>query len=163
MLSTKAKEALKVALGNKVTGVEVANVIDNQEAKYVDVTISAAAVVTLNATPVTLVTAPGAGKAIIPLSAQLKKPAGTAYANIAAGDDLAFKYTNSSGVTTMTCEMTGFMDQTTQQVRYVENGAAVAFAYVENAPIVAHMLTSEIDTGNSPLIIRLFYKEIAVI
>lgn len=136
--------------------------LEEQAQRYADVTIPNAAVLTLNATPVTLVAAPGAGKALIFAGAILYKAAGTAFANIAAGDDLAIKYTDASGAQVGQAEMTGFADQTTAQMRWVRPHTAASgvsdITPVANAALVAHMLTGEIDTGNSELKLRVFYR-----
>ena len=128
-----------------------------------DVTISSAEVLALNATPKELIPAPGANKAIIFLGAMIHKPAGTAYAGIAAGEDLAIKYTNGSGLDLGQCEMTGFADQTTAQTRYlrpvVQGTAPISsFTPAANAALVAHMVVGEITTGDSPFRLRIFYQ-----
>jgi len=134
----------------------------NLPLQYVDVAIAAAAVLTLNATPVTLVAAPGAGFTLVFDLALVHKPAGTAYAGVAAGEDLAIKYTDASGLEVGEVETTGFVDQTTAQTRVIRPHTAASlvssFTPVANAPLVAHMLTGEITTGDSPLRFRVFYR-----
>lgn len=133
--------------------------------RSVRVTLSNAQVLALNATPVTLVAAPGAGRYLEFVGATLYKPAGTAYANIAVGEDLAVKYTDGSGLDVAVAEMTGFADQTTAQLRHInpQTGALAAgtvsdYTPVANAALVAHMLTGEIDTGTSAFRLRVFYR-----
>ena len=63
----------------------------------VNVQISSAQLLALNATPIQLVAAPGAGFALILVGMLIQKPAGVAYAGIAAGEDLSVKYTDGSG------------------------------------------------------------------
>lgn len=122
--------------------------------------ISSALLLALNATPQTVVAAPGAGKALVVSALQLYKPAGVAYAGIAAGEDLALRYTNGSGVIVAECETTGFLDQATAQMRYVYPIVAAAVAPIGdvtpavNAPLVLQLLSGEITTGDQPL----FYK-----
>jgi hypothetical protein len=135
--------------------------------EYVDVQITSGQVLALNATPISLVAAPGAGKALIFDGAVIHKPAGTAYAGIAAGEDMSVKYTNGSGLDVATCEATGFLDQTTAQSRYVlpRTGALAAgtvsdITPVANAALVLHMLSGEITTGDSVLNIRCFYRTV---
>jgi len=132
---------------------------------YVDVVITSAELLALNATPIELVPAPGANKYLEFCGAIVQKPAGTAYAAIAEGDDIAIKYTDDSGLDVGVCEATGFLDQTTAQVRHVlpQTGALAAgtvsdFTPAVNAALVAHMLTGEITTGDSDLNLRVFYK-----
>src|SRR6185369_2968707 len=92
--------------------------LDPMVLKYVDVTVTSAQLLALNATPQTAIAAPGANKAIIPVGIIAYKAAGAAYAGIASGEDLSFKYTNSSGAEIAQMETTGFLDQTTAQTRF---------------------------------------------
>lgn len=127
------------------------------------VTVPAASVLALNATPVTLIAAPGAGKALILVGAELWLDyGGTAYAGIAAGEDLAIKYTDANGATLATIETTGFLDATADAFRYVQPTTTAAMTPVANAPLVLHLLTGEIITGNSPLKLRLLYRELTL-
>jgi hypothetical protein len=125
--------------------------------------VTSAEVLALFATPQAIVAAPGAGKAIVPIRAVVYKPAGTAYAGIAAGEDLVFKYTDASGAQcTGVIETTGFLDQTTAQTRVVglpgaTGATAGSFAPVADAAVVLHLLVGEITTGNSPLHVELVY------
>lgn len=127
------------------------------------VTVSSAALLALNATPATLVAAPGAGKALILVGAELWLDyGGTAYAGIAAGEDLAIKYSDAAGATLATVEATGFLDATADAFRYVAPTTTAAFTPVADAPLVLHMLTGEIITGNSPLKLRVLYRELTL-
>jgi hypothetical protein len=105
-------------------------------------TIANGAVRTLNATPVQVIAAPGAGKYIEVLSAEWFLDYATAgFDAVAAGDDLALKYTNASGAkVTGDLAGVGFADQTSDQLRLVK-GVAVTPAI--NAAIVAHILVGE--------------------
>lgn len=124
--------------------------------------VTSAQLLALFATPVTVLAAPGAGYALILNSATIFKPAGTAYGGIAAGEDLAFRYTDASGTVIGSSETTGFLDQTTAQTRLVYPYRAASGVSdvnpTQNAAIVFHMLTAEITTGTSPLQLRIFYK-----
>lgn len=130
---------------------------------HVDTIVTSAQVRALNATPITVVAAPGAGLAVVPRLVQMYKPAGTAYADVLAGDDLVLKYTDGSGEQCSgVIEATGFMDQTTAEMRVVGMPGATgttagSFEPVANAAVVLHMLTGEITTGDSDLIVRVFY------
>lgn len=133
--------------------------------RSVRVTITSAQLLALNATPQTVVAAPGSGRAIIFEGAELYHGTGTAYGGIAAGEDLSFKYTNSSGQELGVCETTGFLDQTTVQTRYcrpqtgaISAGTVSSYTPVENAVLVCHLLTGEITTGNMDLKVRVFYR-----
>lgn len=124
-----------------------------------EVTLTTAQVKALNATPITLVAAPGAGKAIVPtlITAFLDWNA-AAYDGIAAGEDLVVRYTDGSGAAVATIEATGFLDATADAVRWALPTSTAAFTPVANSPIVAHMATGEIATGDSPLKVRVDYK-----
>ena len=135
--------------------------------RQVDVTITSAQLLALFATPRTLVAAPGAGLALILDSAVLHKPAGTAYAGIAAGEDLSIKYTDAAGTALGGCEATGFLDQTTAQTRFLWGYNAASgvsdITPVANAPLVLHMLTGEITTGDSNLLVRVYYRVVPTV
>lgn len=131
--------------------------------------ISSAQLLALNATPVSVVAAPGAGLAIIPTRCLIYKPAGTAYADIAAGEDLVLKYTNGSGAQCSgVIETAGFLDQATAQTRIVGMPGATGttagdYAPVANAPVVLHLLVGEIITGTSPLYVRTWYDIVSTV
>lgn len=126
-------------------------------------TITSAQLLALNATPVEIIPAPGAGKALILEGALLFLDyAGVAYAGIAAGEDLSFKYTNAAGAEVMRVETTGFLDATADALRYARptdlTNMIPVHTPIANAPIVAHMLVGEIITGTSPLYVRAYYR-----
>jgi len=124
--------------------------------------LSSAQLLALNATPITVIAAPGAARAIIFEGALIHKPAGTAYAGIAAGEDLAFNYTNGAGLELAQCETTGFLDQAGAEARYVRPHTAASgissITPVANAVVVIQLLVGEIITGDSPLHIRVYYR-----
>ena len=124
--------------------------------------ITSAQLLALNAAPQAVVEAPGAGKALIFEGALIRKPAGTAYAGIAGGEDLSVKYTGAGGAEVAQCESTGFLDQPTNQVRWARAHSAAAgpsqITPVENAPLVLHLLVGEITTGDSDLEIEVHYR-----
>jgi len=127
-------------------------------------TVTSAELLALFATPISVVAAPGANKAITPFLWIAFKPAGTAYAGIAAGEDLVLRYTDASGTIVSGIETTGFLDQATAQTRYaLVPQSAVGTARVElnptaNAALMVHMTAGEIITGNTGLLIRVFYR-----
>ncbi len=129
-----------------------------------DVTITTAQLLVLNATIQTIVPAPGADKFLLFRGAIFHKPAGTAYADVAGGDDLAIKYTDASGLAVAEVEATGFLDQTTAQTRYAHPYIATgvtadsSITPVANAVLTLGMLNGEVTTGDSDLIIRIFYS-----
>lgn len=135
-----------------------------EKALYRDIIIPAAQVLALFATPQTIVPAPGTGRALIFEGAVIHKPAGTAYGGIAAGEDLSVKYTNGSGLEQGQAETTGFLDQATAQTRYMKPHYAASLISsitpVENSPLVLQILAGEITTGDSPLKLRVYYREV---
>jgi hypothetical protein len=118
------------------------------EQRFYRVTVSSAEILALNATPKTLVAAPGAGKVLEFVSATLFFDAtATAYAGIAAGEDLAIRFTDGSGaIASTTLEVTGLLDQTSDQIRTFKP-ITTDLTPVVNSPLVLHMLTGEITTG----------------
>lgn len=130
---------------------------------HADKIITSAQLLALFATPIAVVPAPGAGLIVVPRLLQLYKPAGTAYAGIAAGEDLVLKYTDASGAQcSSVVETTGFLDQTTAEMRVAGMPGSVTttagdYEPVANAAVVLHLLTAEITTGDSDLIVRVFY------
>ena len=135
--------------------------------KITDVTIPTAGVLTLFATAVEVLAAPGAGFATILVGVIIHKPAGTAYAGIAAGEDLALNYTNDAGLQVASCEMTGFADSTAVQTRWLHSYRAASLASqitpVANAAIIAQMLVGEITTGDSDFLLRLYHRTIPMV
>jgi len=134
------------------------------EIQQIDVTVTSAQLLALNLTPVQLIAAPITGYAIALQGAMFTKIAGTAYAGIAAGEDLAIRYTDASGAIVAEVETTGFLDQATAQMRYVYPFVAGAtspvfsVAPVAASPLMLHMLVGDITTGNTDLKIRLWYR-----
>jgi hypothetical protein len=127
--------------------------------------ITSAQMLALNATPVTLVAAPGAGRALILERMQLWLDYNSAaYAGIAAGEDISIKYTDGSGAAVAGVEATGFLDATADAFRWVKGYNAASsvsdFTPTANAALVIQMLTGEITTGNSPLRYRLWYRNV---
>lgn len=127
-----------------------------------DVTVTSAEILALFATPIELLAAPGANKAIILVGATIHKPAGTAYAGIAAGEDLAIKYTNAAGLQVGSCELTGFADSAGAETRWIQAYHAASLVSeiepVANAALVAHILVAEIITGTSDFLFRIHHR-----
>lgn len=128
--------------------------------------ITSAQLLALNATPISVIAAPGTGRFIQVEKWMAYKPAGTAYAGIASGEDLALKYTDGSGVQVASpIETTGFLDQTTAQTSWAttkgsaDNATPASALAVANAAVVVQLLTGEITTGNTGVFIKVWYHE----
>lgn len=136
-------------------------------------TLTAAQVLALNGTPIEIVPAPALdtlGTAIVVRRWMARHAAGTAYAGIAAGEDLVLKYTNASGAQAAAAiETDGFLTLTTAAIRVAPGyigGVTTTPADVTpvaNAALVAQLLVGEITTGNMPLIIKVEYDLLDVL
>ena len=132
-------------------------------------TVTTAQVLALNATAIEVVPAPGAGLALVPTLVVIYKAAGTAYAGVATGEDLVLKYTDASGAQCSSAiETTGFLDQTTAETRYAGMPGAITTTAasvepVANAAVMIHLLSGEITTGDSDLIIRTYCEVIQTV
>ena len=126
-----------------------------------DITITTGELLALFTTPKVLVAAPGVGKAIVPVDAQLfLNYNSAAYAGIAAGEDLEIRHTDGSGQIFGTVETTGFLDLTADAYRHIYPLAAAASTPVGNAALVMCLASGNIITGNSPLKVRLRYRTV---
>jgi len=123
------------------------------------VTVTTEELLALNTTPKALVSAPGAGKAILPVDAQFFLDFNSvAYDGIAAGEDLVMRYTDGSGGIAATVEATSFLDAAADAHRAaIFSGLVTPTA---NAALVLHMSSGNIASGNSPLKVKLRYRVI---
>ena len=69
------------------------------------------------ATPVELLAAPGTGFSLLVDKVIISLPAGTAFAGIAAGEDIQIEYGALNVAVVTDVETTGFLDQTTTETR----------------------------------------------
>lgn len=135
---------------------------DGAQIQYAAVSIAAAAVATLRATPVTLVAAPGAGKVLQFLSAILLLDYSTP-AFTETTDNLAVKYENGTGVAASdTIETTGFIDQAADTVTTARAkiDAIAAKTACENKALVLHNTGDGefAGSGGSALRIKVAYR-----
>lgn len=125
--------------------------MDNLKTRKVSLT--AAQVKALAATPITLVPAPGADRALEYVGAVVRLVAGTeVLAEDVGGSNLQVKYTDGSGVAVSEeIEMTGFITQATDyQTRSLAlKDAIVADTGAANQPLVLHNVGAGEITGNA--------------
>jgi hypothetical protein len=145
--------------GLGITGVGIV-ATDNGNTTTIDFTpvinvatiaLSNADIKALRATPKTLIAAPGAGKVLEFVSAQLKLVAGTNVLSEST-DNLGVKYTDGSGAqVSQTIEMTGFIDQSanTMTCGQAKIDAIVAYASAANKALVLHNLGAGEFGGNA--------------
>jgi hypothetical protein len=127
--------------------------------RIAETTIAAGSVATLNATAVSLVAAPGAGKYLDLVDAEVFLDYGTAgYDAVAATDYLSIRYTNASGaVLTANTSPVGFGDATADAHFKME---PTSHLITLNAALVAHIQGGEwySAAGDSPLTFRVKYR-----
>lgn len=132
-------------------------------------TITTAQLLALNATPQIIVPAAPTGFVNVFLGMALYKPAGTAYAGIAATEDLIAKYTDGSGQQVSGyVEPVGFLDQATAQRRFVGPVASIGTTTAGDvtplaAAIVLHLAVGEIITGTSDLIVWAWFRRLPLV
>lgn len=136
-------------------------------------TITNAQVLALNATPITIVTAPATGKiAVLDRLLIYKAANATPYGAVGAADDLIARYTNASGAQVSgAIECTGFLDSTSAQTAYtlglgkfgtlgtttITGDAPGGVLSVSAAAIVLHMSTGEVTGASADLIVHAYY------
>ena len=128
-------------------------------------TVTSAELKALNATPQQIVAPPEGGNVLIVTDWAISTIGGTPYSGIAAGEDLALKYTDASGnKAAQDIEATGFLDQATPEVRLAAGvgGLSSNVTPADGAPLVLHMLTGEITSGNFDLKVTVNYRVINV-
>lgn len=144
--------------------------------QVVDVTLTSAQVLALNATPVQVIAAPATGRVRVFEGAYLYKPdtdvdgsAALAYAAIATTEDFLFRYTNGSGaVVGSNGEATGFLDTVNSRRTWIPpkvwgngiSGDATGTALATtDAKIVIQMSTGEVTTGTAQVKVRAFFRD----
>lgn len=127
---------------------------------YAEIALTAAEIKALRATPKELVAAPGAGKMLRFLGAELLLDA-TATAFTESADNMAIKYTDGSGVAVSdTIEATGFIDQTadTATSAVPVKDAIVAATGCDNEALVLHNTgDGEYATGTGTMRVKVWY------
>ncbi len=146
---------------------DVLAVLGETRVRRAYVSITPAQLRALRATPVTLVAAPGAGKALVFHYAKIQLDYGTIAHNAPtnAGDDIGIRYTGGAGQLVATQEATGLVSSGTDAYRILRAGSAAVNSAqdvipVANAPLVAHNVGAAeyAGTGDSPLKFAVFYS-----
>lgn len=146
------KDGASIVIEGGTTGVRDSGII----------TVTNAQLLALNATPKTLIAAPGANKVIMPVLVIAKAVFATAaFDGVAAGEDFALKYTNAAGTQLMSIEATGFIDQASDQTRIAPMSTSL-LTPTANAALVLHLLSGEIATGGGSLLVRVLYRVLDV-
>ena len=124
------------------------------------VTIATGDVLQLATTPYQLIAAPGAGKFLEFVSAQLILDYNSVpYTE--SGDNMAIRYTNGSGViVSQAIESTGFIDQAADTITNAlpKIDAIVAASGAVNQALVLDNTGADFAAGNSPLIVKIAYR-----
>lgn len=145
---TTPNSTLTYTTGAGSLGVDVASSFLAQTT----VTLTSAQIKALRATPITLVAAPGAGKSVFFLGAQLKSIYGGTNA-FTGPQNLAIRYQNTTGTVVSTAITgTGFLDQTANEYQTVgisTSSTIAAATVVENQPLVIHNTGAAEITGNA--------------
>lgn len=121
------------------------------------VELTSAQLLSLHTTEVTLIPAPGAGRAIVLHGVMAHLDYNSAGYTVASGADISLRYTDDTGAAAMTLETTGFLDATEDRVRWFYAPTAAALAVVADAVVVAH-LGAAVTGGDSPLRLKLHYS-----
>lgn len=126
-----------------------------------------AEILVLRATPIEIVAAPGALKAIIVDHVECFLDFNSTGYVADAGDDLSFRYTDESGIEVVApIDGADFMDQVADEYAYsagLVTDAAFGFVPVVNAAVVASMNGTEVITGNSPVFVHLYYRIVSTV
>lgn len=136
---------------------EIATASDGAIKKAV-VVIPTGSVIGYKTTPVTLVAAPGAGKALIPVSGY-----GSIDYNSAAyatGTELDIAYAATPTIPLFTAA--ALLDVTADGIGLLRQTAATEAVITANSALVATDVTADPATGDSPLTVVLYYQEVTL-
>ena len=127
---------------------------------HVMIELTAAQIQSGNGTPVELVAAPGTGFSLLVSEVRVSKAAGTAFAGVASGEDIQIEYGALNIPVVTDIETTGFLDQTTDElriVRAIDPTLGFDFTAAANDNIEYTLLVGDI-TGGSPVVFDVYYE-----
>lgn len=153
-LSDKSKYYLKTAIASPDLGQEIIDKLD--DLRYADTSVTAAQMDTLNATPVSLVAAPGAGKVIQFMGQVVYNDFVTTAFELGTGT-LDVRYQNSSGG--LAGQMTNaFVESAADAYSTVAPLTCVALV---NQALVLHA-SADVTAGAGNLKIRTYYRIVTI-
>jgi len=122
------------------------------------VTLTSEQVNALFTTPIAIIPAPGAGKVIEVTSLFLQYNYGSVAYTIGSATNLALRYTDGSGtLITASVSVTGFLDQTADEVRIAPT-ATSSFEPTTNAAVVLTLAGANVSAGNGTLVASVAYR-----
>jgi predicted RecA/RadA family phage recombinase len=133
--------------------------LDPTVMKFADVKLESADVKALKATPITLIAAPGADLAVVPISAVIHLSYGGTNVFTETDDDLSIGW--DGGAEMHKIESTGFIDQANDETRYITFERAETFEPEENTAVVITNLDDEIAgnaANDNEIHIRIYYR-----
>jgi len=124
------------------------------------VELTAANILDLADTPITLVAAQGADTVIEFVSAVLIHDAGTAYAEPSAPDDLVIQYATSGTDVSAEIDSTGFLDQVTDEVRLILPAWTATTDLVpdKNHALQLFNTGADLTTGDGTMTVKITYR-----
>jgi hypothetical protein len=129
--------------------------------EFVDVKVSNTELEALLGTPKSLIDVLD-NEFLIFTGAVLYKPANSDAQTVPGNAEFAIRYTDINGLQVAEAETTGFMDQTTEQVRVVYPFRAAsgnsAIVPVAGSPLVLSVLNANMSAGDAVLKVRCFFK-----
>ena len=122
-------------------------------------TLTSAEMLALNTTPIEVIPDPGDDKGIVIDDVIMELLYNSAaYAGIAAGENIEFRYNNSTGRTlTAFIETSAFLVATSYQKIYQSRGDHLV-RIQSSRRVVVRMASGNITSGNSPVRITLHYR-----
>jgi hypothetical protein len=125
-------------------------------ARTTSVTVPTASVLTLNTTPYTLISAPGAGKIVLVDEITCK----LIFNSVAytGSNALEFRYTNGSGAKVTADLASAFLDSASGTNYASVKSVVTALTPVANAAVVVFVPTANPGAGNSDLVFTIKYR-----